>query len=170
MRWRKENITASYNHIDIDNSNPDLILFTDASLTGWGCSCELGRTGGQRNHAEAHSSINILELKAALLSLQSFVREKLNIHVRLMMDNTTAVACVPKMGTSHSDKCNTVTKEIWQFCIQLDIWVSAAYVPGNENVEAGEESRKENVDTEWMLNSDIASDGFKLLGTKPVCF
>ena len=33
MRWWKENITASYNHIDIDNSNPDLILFTDASLT-----------------------------------------------------------------------------------------------------------------------------------------
>ena len=59
------------------------------------------------------------------------------------MDNTTAVACVSKMGTSHSDQCNTVPKEIWQFCIQRDIWVSAAYVPGKENVEADEESRKE---------------------------
>ena len=167
MRWWKKNIAASYNHIDIDNSNPDLILFTDASLTGWGCSCELGRTGGQWNHAEAQSSINVLELKAALLSLQSFVREKFNIHVRLMMDNTTAVACVSKMGTSHSDQCNTVTKEIWQFCIQRDIWVSAAYVPGKENVEADEESRKENQDTEWMLNSDILSDSLKLLGAKP---
>ena len=104
MRWWKENITASCNHIGIDSSNPDLILFTDASLTGWGCSCELGRTGGQWNHAEAQSSINVLELKAVLLSLQSFVREKFNIHVRHMIDNTTAVACVSKMGTSHSDQ------------------------------------------------------------------
>ena len=166
VRWWKENITTSYNHIDFDNSNPDLILFTDASLTGWGCSCELGRTGGQWNHAEAQSSINVLELKAALLSLQSFVREKFNIHVRLMMDKTTAVACVSKMGTSHSDQCNTVTKEIWQFCIQRDIWVSAAYVPGKENVEADEESRKENQDTEWMPSSDILSGRLKLLGTK----
>ena len=49
-----------------------------------------------------------------------------------MMDNTTAVACVSKMGTSHSDQRNTVTKEIWQFCIHRNIWVSAVYVPGKE--------------------------------------
>ena len=164
IRWWKESITASYNHIDIDDSNPDLILFTDASLTGWGCSCELGRTGGQWNHAEAQSSINVLELKAALLSLQSFVREKFNIHVRLMMDNSTAVACVSKTGTSYSDQCSTVTNEILQVCIQRDIWVSAAaYVPGTENVEADEESRQENQDTEWMLNSDIISDSLNYL-------
>ena len=35
MRWWKENITSSYNHIDNDNSNPDSILFTGASLSGW---------------------------------------------------------------------------------------------------------------------------------------
>ena len=74
------------------------------------------------------------------LSLQFFIREKFSIHVRLMMDNTKAVACVSKMGISHSHQCNTVTKEIWQFCAQHDIWVLSAYVPGNKNVEADEES------------------------------
>ena len=109
----------------------------------------------------------MLELKAALLALQSFAREKANIHVRLMMDNTTAVACVSKMGTSHSGECNAVTKEIWQFCIKRNIWLSAAYIPGKTNIEADEESRRENQDTEWMLNPDILSDALDRLDVKP---
>ena len=64
------------------------------------------------DYTEAQSKINVLELKAALLALQSLAIEKANIHVRLMMDNTTAVACVSKMGTRHSLQSNAVTKEI----------------------------------------------------------
>ena len=71
-----------------------------------------------------------------------------NIHLRLMMDNTTAVGCVNKMGTSHSVLCNEVNKEIWSFCVNRGIWLSAAYVPGKDNVEADEESRRINFDTE----------------------
>ena len=111
----------------------------------------------------------MLELKAALLALQSFAREKANIPVRLMMDNTTAVACVSKMGTSHSVQCNAVTKEIWQFCIKRNVWLSAAYIPGKTNIEADEESSRENrdQDTEWMLNPDILSDALDRLDVKP---
>ena len=105
-------------NVHSDHSEPEFVLFTDASLTGWGCPCEIGRTGGHWDYAEVQSNINVLELKAALLGLRSFAREKANIHVRFMMDNTTAVACVSKMGTSHSGECNAVTKEIWQFCIK----------------------------------------------------
>ena len=71
-----------------------------------------------------------------------------------MMDNTTAVTCVSKMGTSHSVQCNAVTKEIWQLGIKRNIWLSAAYIPGKTNIEADEESRRENQDTEWLLNQD----------------
>jgi len=98
----------------------------------------------------AQSNINVLELKAALLALQSFVREKVNIHVRLMMDNTTAVACGSKMGTSHSVQYNAVAKEIWQFCNKHNIRLPAAYIPCKTNTEADEESRRENQDTEWI--------------------
>ena len=86
-----------------------------------------------------------------------------------MMDNTTAVACVSKMGTSHSVQCNAVTKEIWQFCIKHNIWLSAAYIPGKTNIEADEESSRENrdQDTEWMLNPDILSDALDRLDVKP---
>ena len=92
----------SFSDVYSDHSQPDFVLFTGASLTGWGCSCETGRTCGHWDYTEAQSNINVLELKAALLALKSFAREKANIPVRLMMDNTTAVACVSKMGTSHS--------------------------------------------------------------------
>ena len=126
-RW-SENMSTF--NIHSDHSEPDFVLFTDASLTGWGCSCELGQTGGHWDYAEVQSNINVLELKATLLALQSIAREKANIHVRLKMDNTTAVNYVSKMGTSHSVQCNAVTKEIWQFCIKRNIWLLAAYIPG----------------------------------------
>ena len=52
-------------------------------------------------------SINALELKAGLFGLQSLLPSTCR-HVRMMMDNTTAVACVNKMGTSHSKHCNMI--------------------------------------------------------------
>ena len=73
MIWWTENM-LSFSDVHSDHSEPDFVLFTDASLTGWGCSCETGRTGGHRDHTEAQSNINVLELKATLLALQSFAR------------------------------------------------------------------------------------------------
>ena len=100
-------------------------------------------------------SINALELKAGLFGLQSLLPSTCR-HVRMMMDNTTAVACVNKKGTSHSKHCNVITKQIWDFCIEKGVWLSAAHVPGRErNVDADLESRKINYDTEWKLNTEL---------------
>ena len=83
------------------------------------------------------------------------------------MDNTTAVACVNKMGTSHSKHCNMITKQIWDFCIEKGVWLSAAHVPGRENVDADLESRKINYDTEWKLNTELLQQAFHILGANP---
>ena len=132
---------SAFTDVHSDHSEPDFVLFADVPLTGWGCSCETGPTGGHWDYAEAQNNINVLELKAALLALQSFDREKANIHVRLVMDHATAIACVSKMGTSHSVQCNAVTKKIKkikrQFCIKRNIWLSAAYLPGKTNNYTG---------------------------------
>ena len=48
-----------------------------------------------------------------------------------------------------------------------NVWISAAYVPGVENTAADEESRKENLDTEWKLNSDILAQALEVIGIKP---
>ena len=70
MRWWKDNVMSSCNDVDVSHGDPDFVLFTDASLTGWGCACDLGRTGGHWDHTAAQDSINVLELKAGLIALK----------------------------------------------------------------------------------------------------
>ena len=82
------------------------------------------------------------------------------------MDNTTAVGCVNKMGTSHYVPCNEVTREIWSFC-DCGIWLSAAYVPGKDNVEANEESRRINFDTEWQIRPHLLRHALSILEFEP---
>ncbi len=168
ISWWTENINSASNDIDAQSRHgePDFIIFSDASLLGWGASCDLGQTGGHWLVTETGMSINALELKAGLFGLQSLLPRTCR-HVRMMMDNTTAVACVNKMGTSHSKHCNMITKQIWDFCIEKGVWLSAAHVPGRENVDADLESRKINYDTEWKLNTELLQQAFHILGVNP---
>ena len=69
-----------------------------------------------------------------------------------MCDNTTAVNVVNHMGTSHSDSCNSVAKEIWEWCIDRKIWLSAARIPGKQNLIVDFESRRNQRASEWRLD------------------
>lgn len=166
INWWISNVWPSVNDIEAPG-DPDFVIFTDASLTGWGCHCDSGRTGGHWKPEEAEHSINVLELKAVLFGLQTFVKEKKNIHIRVMSDNMTAVSCVNKMGTSHSQACNTVTKTIWLFAKERGLWLSAAFIPGKQNVEADEESRKLNLDLEWKIDPELLKEALFLLKFQP---
>ena len=73
-------------------------------------------------------------------------------HLRILTDNTTAIAVVNHMGTSHSDPCNRLGKEIWEWCIEHKIWLSAAHIPRVHNIKTDFESRRTNDNTEWMLD------------------
>ena len=53
----------------------DLSIRTDASLTGWGATCNNQSTGGHWDSLEAKQHINALELKAAYQALQSFLSQ-----------------------------------------------------------------------------------------------
>ena len=70
MTWWKNNIFDSESPILGDN--PTHSLSTGASLLGWGALFENESTGGQFNLEECKLHINILELNAVLLGLQSF--------------------------------------------------------------------------------------------------
>ena len=84
---------------------------TDASLLGWGARSAGMSSGGNWSHSEPKYHINYLEMLAILLALQ-----KSNTHndIRIMCENTTAVTVLNHMGTSHSDLCNSLAKEIWE--------------------------------------------------------
>ena len=89
---------------------------------------------------------------AILMGLQTFAKDKSNTHIRIMCDNTTAVNVINHMGTSHSDSCNSVAKEIWEWCIDRKIWLSAAHIPGIQNLIADFEFCKNQRASEWRLD------------------
>ena len=84
-----------------------------------------------------------------------------------MTDSMTAVFSINKMGTSHSDNCNTITFDIWDLCIKNDLWVSATHIKGKDNCIADKLSRNFNLDSEWMLNIKLFENCLKILHFKP---
>ena len=59
------------------------------------------------------------------------------------------------MGGVHLRECHAIAKDIWQWCIDKQIWLTAAHIPGTKNVEADRESRYFSDNKEWMIRSDI---------------
>ena len=84
-----------------------------------------------------------------------------------MVDNSSAVFIINNMGTSHNDTCNLIAFEIWEFCIQNQIWLTAAHLPGSCNVVADKESRTVYKDAEWMLDPDVLASALEQLKFQP---
>ena len=75
--------------------------------------------------------------------------------MQLKVDNITAVAYINKMGGTHSIECNEMAKQIWHWAIKRNIWLSAAYIPGENNVVADFHSRCFKENTEWTLSPRV---------------
>ena len=71
--------------------------------------------------------INYLELKAVLLGSKSLCSTIRNKHIRIQSDNAATVAYVNAMGVMKSTDCNNVAKQIWQWCRERVIWLSACH-------------------------------------------
>jgi hypothetical protein len=128
LQWWAKNVLDSYNVIS--HGHYDSVLTTDASRTGWGTVFNGSSTGGMWSADELEYHINALELLAVYLGLQTYLHSAEHTHIRIMSDNTTAVATLNNMGTSHSTSCNQLGKQIWEWCNNRSIWISAAHIPG----------------------------------------
>ena len=110
-------VESTLSHLSGHHPTPfDLTIRTDASLLGWGATCNGRTTGGRWSVGEAEQHINGLKLKAATLTLKSFLREGMKLppqtldpsppqHILLEMDNTTAVAYVNRRGALNPLLC-----------------------------------------------------------------
>ncbi|XP_044179688.1 uncharacterized protein LOC122961167 [Acropora millepora] len=166
IAWWVSNIMDSYNVIS--HGTPHVHLYSDASKTGWGGTCNGTQCGGPWTPTESALHINVLEIKAAFFTLKCFVHKLSNNHVRINIDNTTAVSSINHMGTSHSPLCNQAAAELWAWCIENHIWVSAAHIAGKDNIEADAESRKQtDMSKEWMLDSTLLEQTLKTLNVTP---
>ena len=71
------------------------------------------------------------------------------------------------MSTCKNHALNKRAQQIWRFCQQLHIWITASHISGKENFEADFESRREYKDAEWMLNPKIFNEAQKVLSFQP---
>ena len=147
LDWWEQNILTKSN--ETRQKKFQLEIFSDASGSGWGAACNGEVIFGNWSMEEAKNHINYLELRAAFFGLQYFGKDKQNYELLLRIDNSTAVSYVNRMGGIQLPKLNQVTKKIWQFCEQLNLWVFASYY--KENIDADGASRSDNIDTEWEL-------------------
>lgn len=154
LHWIINNISA-VNGTSFAIPAVNLYIESDASLTGWGAVYEDHSASGRWTVTKSTYHINYLELLAVFLALQSFVSSKRSIHVRVALDNTTAVAYINAMGGMKSPYLNSLTKSIWQWCIDRDIHISAQHIPGRTNVSADFLSRNTSGNLEWSLNDSV---------------
>ena len=147
------------------HSSPDVVVYTDASQTGWGAHIDHGNnTCGVWSKSESLRHINYLKLLAVKLALASLFDNRSYIHVRVMSDNTTTVSYINSMGGCKSRECNSITKDIWGWARERNIWLSAAHIPGSSNVDADQLSRNLNLNLEWMLSKPIFQRIVSLFG------
>ena len=107
-------------------------------------------------------------ISTCFIGLKTFAKKKENIHIRLRIDNnTTAVSTINYMGTNHSDDCNAIGKQIWEWCIAKKIWLSASYIPGKHNVTADVEPLRKQNGSEWMINEKILQQCLESLSSGP---
>ncbi len=155
VRWWIKNVPTMYAPIQWPPITKE--IFTDAAgKNGWGANIVgVPPIGGPWSEDQVDLHINVKEMVAILYGLRSFVDRLKGHHVRVMCDNTTAVFVLNKMGTSKSNECNEMAKQIWEFCKENDMFITSAHIPGVENVVADRASRKDYEQSEWMLCKDL---------------
>ena len=70
LEWWITSIKGAYNLVC--HGQPDMVLTSDASKTGWGCACNGVSAGGHWTVAEAEEHISYLETHAAWMAIKSF--------------------------------------------------------------------------------------------------
>lgn len=168
LRWWIENLP--FQKRDIVRKNPDVVLTSDASESGWGASVyrTSHKTGGRWNFFESGNHINYLELLGAFFALKCFLKDSKDLHVQILMDNMTGIAYINNMGGCKSPQCDTLAKEIWEWCINKNIWVSATFLPGKHNVVADRCSRHFNDNLEWKLDENVFERIINLWGNPSI--
>ena len=161
--WSQE--VRKWNSRPIRDELPQMVIDSDASLVGWGASTNQMATGGLWTPAERRYHINVLEMMAGAFAVKTFAKDGgESLHIRLRMDNTTAVAYVNHLGGTRSPLLAKTTRDLWTWCLSRGITISAEYLPGVENVTADLQSRIVATSAEWMMDPQVFQALVQVLG------
>lgn len=154
LEWWVHNL-SEWNGRAIQAPDPTLVIETDASKKGWGAYSQGIMTGGCWNAQEAQLHINSLEMMAAFFAIKAFAKECQQITILLLTDNISVVAHINTMGGTKSQLLTSQVKDLWAWCLQRQISVTAQHLPGLDNVTADYLSRHLTDRTDWMLDPSI---------------
>ena len=146
-------------------SPPELFLFTDASLVGWGAHLEpVGlMTSGLWSPQESLLHINNLELRSVLLALRFFQQHIVGQSILVSTDNTTVVSYITRQGGTHSPALCMETWDLLTWCHDNCVTIQVRHLPGKLNVLADQLSRRNSVlPAEWKLNPVVVASIFQL--------
>ena len=105
---------------------------------------------------ESTNHINFLELFAIFLALKYFFSSNtMYHHIGIKSDNPSAVAYINNMGGMTSQSKNQLAIDIWNWCTDHHLFISAQYLPGVLNSNADFMSRVFSDNCEWALKRDI---------------
>jgi hypothetical protein len=145
--------------------HPDLTLYTDASLQGWGAHMNDMEISGTWTVEESILHINCLELKAIVKAFQLWIPFLKGRQVLIATDNTTVVSYINKQGGTSSHSLLSLTQELLLLVHTHDITIRARHIPGRFNVIADRLSRREQaLSTEWQLQPMILFRVFSVWG------
>ena len=101
---------------------------------------------------EAEFHINYLELLAAFLAIQTFVKHRANLTIYILLDSMTAQTYINKKGGMKFPSLSQPAKKMWTWCMERYISVVADHIPGKKNMTADAESRVLKDCWDWKLN------------------
>ena len=87
--------------------------------------------------------------------------------IRKKSDNTTGIAYINNMGGIVHDSCNHLSKTIWYYCINRNVWFSAVHIPAKDNETVDYMSQLKNENTEWRLSPIIFQIILEIFYCKP---
>lgn len=156
----------SWNGRTLITPDTGIVITSDASNLGWGAHTGDQVTQGLWSPAERRDlHINVRELRGARFALQAFCKSTTDKHVHLLLDNSAAVAHINKMGGTKSVPLIQETQEIWNFCLERNISLTASHLAGIHNEIADQQSRVYWDASNWRLDPTIFKAVLRKLGT-----
>ena len=131
---------------------PEMMIVTDASSYGWGGHLGDQTASGTWQLQWKSRHINWLELQAVWLTLQHFLPQLRGTVVEVLSDNMMTVSYINKQGGTHSLSLCRLALDLWEWCDEHRIVISAVHLAGESNVLADALSRGNYCPTEWTLH------------------
>lgn len=165
LKWWLHSINHST--VPLENREVTHYLTSDAANVGWGAHLNGKHLAGQWTPEQKLWHSNVKELYAVFAAIQSQQKVLLNAHILVQSDNRTILAYIKNQGGTRSYAMLNLTIKLLELTEQLNVTLSASYLPGRLNGIADRLSRGRPL-PEWHLLPQATEVIFRKWGVPEV--